>query len=358
MFILRDSIPFNAYEFKEFHNRFFERSERSHVPENFVENLIIYDAQWYLKIAREGYVKPTKKDFEDPSKSPNVLQFAFFPLYPLTLSGMYALVQNIELAAFVYSLILQIAVGISVFFVIKTIVNEKIALYTLLLLFFFPFSIFFRSYYTEALFLLLLSWFCFFTYKRQFSVAAVFLGLLIITRGTGMMLLPFFAFLLYRERKPLYIFLIAIAPLLLWIYHCYIKTGDPFMFATVKQYWLGTTFPLYRIIQTFAAFPFIPVHGFHASKIDSTMIVVIGLILYKSKKILHPLLWWISFCLWVTPILTHDTMSFCRYQSVNFPLFVYLASLMSRKAFILTASIFYILLVFVSILFLNYYWIG
>ncbi len=234
------------------------------------------------------------------------------------------------------------------------------------MLFVYPFSIFFRSFYTETLFLLLLLWFCFFVHQKKYIYAGITLGLVLITRGTGVLLLPLFAlYLSYKWKKgtitlPLLSTSIVIAtiPFLLWMLFCYSHTGNPILFLTVKQYWLRTTFPLVRIIYTIAGFPFLPLHDFHASKIDVLMIIGTAFILFKSKKVLSPFLWWVSFCLWISPVLSHDTMSFSRYQLINFPLYIYLAQTLPNKQFIYFSVCCGLALLVVSILFLNFYWIG
>ncbi len=145
MILMRYAVPFHVEHFNNFHNKHFETELRDKVPKNFFKNLVIYDAKWYLFLSSRFYETPTSEDFENPPYSRRVLQFAFFPLYPLTLSMFHNIspFQNIETSAFIVSIILQIATSIIMFLFIKRIANEKIALYTSLLLFFAPFSIFF-----------------------------------------------------------------------------------------------------------------------------------------------------------------------------------------------------------------------
>ncbi len=368
MILMRYAVPFHVEHFNNFHNKHFETELRDKVPKNFFKNLVIYDAKWYLFLSSRFYETPTSEDFENPPYSRRVLQFAFFPLYPLTLSMFHNIspFQNIETSAFIVSIILQIATSIIMFLFIKRIANEKIALYTSLLLFFAPFSIFFRSYYTEILFLFLLVLFCFFVFNKQYIIAAFFLGLLTVTRGTAILLLSLFSVYLLLEYKKkhirlIYLFIsmvISILPITLWMVICYQKTGNPIFFISVKQYWLHTTFPLLRIIHAFSIYPFLPFHTFHASKLDAFMIVLIGFLLYKSRMSIPRFLWWIGFCLWITPLLSHDTMSFSRYQSVNFPIFLYLALIMKRSMFLTSFIASFALLAIVSLLFLNYHWMG
>lgn len=368
MISMRHTVLFNVEHFNNFYNKHFKQESRDKAPEDFLKNLVVYDAQWYLFLANQFYESPTSEDFQNPTYSKRVLQFAFFPLYPLTLSMFHRIspFQNIETSAFIVSIILQIATSITMFLFIKRVTNEKIATYTLLLLFFAPFSIFFRSYYTEILFLFILILFCFFVFNKYYIIGALFLGFLTVTRGTAiLLLLLFIAYLLleYKKKRIRLIHLvisiiIAILPISSWMFVCYQKTGNPIFFISVKQYWLHTTFPLLRIIHAFSIYPFLPFHTFHASKVDIFMIVLVGFLLYKSRMSIPRFLWWIGFCLWITPLLSHDTMSFSRYQSVNFPVFLYLASVMKQSIFIVSFIASFALLAIISLLFLNYHWIG
>ncbi|MCX8008521.1 MAG: glycosyltransferase family 39 protein [Patescibacteria group bacterium] len=363
-------IPLQVNYAYNFEHRYFKNTTQTDNSKNLSKKLVVYDAHWYFKLATDGYIKPDKEDFINPKREPNILQFAFFPMYPFVLSFFHKIFQpittSIETSAFILSIFLQILLVISLYIVIKKFTNKTIAFFSSLLLFFFPSSIFFRSYYTETLFLLLLLWFSFFTYTKHFFLAAIMLGFLTITRGTAMLFLLLFAIYLFLELrrrnigflKFIFFLVVTIIPLSFWMYLCYIKIGNPIMFISVREYWVGTKFPLWNIIQSFSMYPFLPLHSFHASKIDSFLIVAVGFILYKSRFYLPRLLWWVSFCLWITPLITHDTMSFSRYQTVNFPLFIYLASLMKTRMFIIAWSLSFIALIIVSILFLNYYWIG
>lgn len=366
MYFARTAVPFHSQHYRDYHNKYFQTTQRQSVPENFIHNLVIYDAQWYMQLASNGYASPSPQELKNPAQNPAVLGYVYFPLYPFVVAVGNTLVGNVEVTAFFISLFLQGGNAALLYVLVKKITTAETAAKTVLLLFAFPFSIFFRSYYTENLFLFLLLLFSFAMMTKRYMAAALPLGLLLVTRGAGMLLLPLYAyFLLHAIRHKNLRTLHAIAalclaciPLIGWTIFCWYQTGDPFIFFTVKQYWLQTRFPILRTLYTFSIFPWLPFHDFHASKIDIIMIMSTGILLFKSKKILPSVLWWIALCLWITPLLTHDTMSYSRYQIVNYPLFLYLADQVKGKQYWIFVILSALSLLCVSVLFLNFYWIG
>lgn len=366
MYFARTIVPFHTQHYRDYHNKYFQTTQRDSVPEDFIHNLVVYDAQWYLQLGSNGYATPSQKELKTPAESPAVLSYVYFPLYPLILAIGNTVFGNVELTAFLFSLLLQLGNATLLYTLVKKVMTSETAAKTVILIFTFPFGIFFRSYYTENLFLFLLLTFSYLLMTKRYSIAAIPLGLLLVTRGAGMLLLPLYGYILLRTVRTtqrqiphaLAALCVACIPLLGWIAFCWYQTGDPFIFFTIKQYWLYTKFPLLRILYSFSVFPWLPFHDFHASKIDIIMIMSTGILLFKSKKILPSVLWWIALCLWITPLLTHDTMSYSRYQIVNYPLFLYLADQVKGKNYWIFVILCALSLLCVSVLFLNFYWIG
>lgn len=333
---------------------------------NLLNALGQYDAQWYLKIAEKGYPKnPTRESLADKTKMEG-LSYAFFPLYPLILHVINFPFKNIEIAAFMATIIFLVADFLSLNYVTGKLYNPNIAIKTSFLLFLFPFSIFYRSYFTEGLFLFLLIWFSYFLIKKRWLTCALLLGLLTTTRGVGIfMFFPFFYYLwkdlrlqkisTFRNWEAI---IIAFVPISLWITYCFWQTGNGFYFFSIRTAWEPFRIPFLHNIFTILSFPNLPLHGFHYSQIDILTIVFVFYLLVLSVKILRPELWIIAFFLWIGPLLIQDTISFSRFQIVSFPLFLYLAIVLKEREYKLLLIAFGVLLCIVSLFFVNWFWIG
>jgi hypothetical protein len=362
-------FPFNRANYTLSSHHFVPDPRADGGPFVFLRALGQYDAQWYLKIAATGYpAHPGVTTLNDKSNMDG-LTYAFFPLYPLLIATANVVIGNIELAAFVVSNLLIILDALSLYFVIHKLYNPSLAIKTTLLLFLFPFSIFFRSYFAEGLQLFLLIWFAYFLMQKKFLPCALFLGFLNITKGSGMLLNVLYIVLLaqyifshkLKPAKGLLCLIVIATPLILWAIYNYIQTGNPFYFYAIQRSWDSTPAylhivqNLWTIIHLFE----LPLHSFHTSFINTSLAIFIFVLLILSRKHLPSILWWISFLLWFTPFISIDLMSFSRYQTVSFPLFLFAALLMrNNKIYIPTDIIFFGLLLLISLYFVNWYWIG
>ncbi|KKS97664.1 MAG: hypothetical protein UV73_C0006G0018 [Candidatus Gottesmanbacteria bacterium GW2011_GWA2_43_14] len=336
---------------------------------NFLRALGQYDAQWYLKIADNGY-PPNPQTVEMENKTVmDGLTYAFFPLYPLLISILNMGINNVELAAFILGQILATAAFCSLYFVVSRIYGEKIAFRTSLLLFLFPFSIFFRSYYTESLFLMILVWYGYFLVKKQWWGVAVANALMMVTRPTGLFLVPVTTVFLIADclknktklKEMIIVPLITGLPFISWMIFNFKSTGDPFYWKNVQSSWYLTSSPLVIIkvnlylLKNFFALPF---HSFHTSRVDILAVMYVGFILIAGFRFLKREWWLMSLMMWLPLLILKDTMSFSRYQSVSFPLFVYLAGNMNNKWFTAVSVILGALLFATSLYFINWHWIG
>jgi hypothetical protein len=367
--VFHSAFPFHRINYLLNSHHFLPDPRVNDGPFVFLRALGQYDAQWYLKIGATGYpAHPTVTTLDDKSIMDG-LTYAFFPLYPLLIATATVVIGNVELAAFVVSNLLMVLDALSLYFVIGRLYNPAVAVKTTLLLFLFPFSIFFRSYFAEGLQLFLLIWFAYSLMQKKFLPGSICLGLLNIAKGSGMLLNVLFVFLLAQyvfshkltlTRGLLCLVLLA-TPLSLWVIYNYLQTGNPLYFYAIQKSWDSTPVylhlveNLWSIIHLFELSP----HSFHSSFINASLAIYVFLLLILSRKHLPPILWWISFLLWFTPFISIDLMSFSRYQSVSFPLFLF-ASLLTRnnKIYTLVAIIFFGLLLITSLYFVNWYWVG
>lgn len=370
LFYFHSTMQFNSINYLYNAHHYKPDPRINHKSFSFFNALGQYDAQWYLKIAEKGYPTQPQKITLSNKKTMDGLLYAFFPLYPLILSLINFIFHNIELSAFMLANIFLIGNFFSLYKIITLFYPKNIAIRTIFLLFLFPFSIFYRSYFTEGLYLFLLTWSIYFFAKKRYIATSALLGLLLITKANGFLLNIFFIYYVIKKRKLdttswkklLAIFSIMIAPLCLWIVFCFYKTHNPFYFITIRSAWfnLGIFSPvtigynLYLMINFFK----LPLHAFHYSQVDSFMVFATGMVLFFSFKKIPHILWIVAFSLWLSPLLVTDTQSFSRYQSISFPMFLYLAKVMPPWCYKILTVVFFSMLIFISIAFVNWYWIG
>lgn len=359
-------VLFNAYNYPHNAHHYLKDPRIENNKFDLLRALGQFDAQWYLKIGNEGYPKnPTNTNMADKYILDG-LSYAFFPLYPLLLFLINIPFKNIELAAFISSNMLILVNFISLYILLKSLYTKTEVFKTIFLLFLFPFAVFFRSYFSENLFLFLLIWFSFCLIKRKWIFASILVGLLSITRPSGLFMLVPFLYFLGREaikwnisfKKIAALFLVALTPFFAWILFCYMQTGNGLYFLSVRANWIPSQIFILHNLAMVLLYLKLPLHAFHYSKIDVISIGLIGFILWKSRKVLRMEFWLISFFLWIGPLSTTDTMSFSRYQIVSFPLFLYLAQKLKGIAYTTLLSIFCVGLFILSLFFVNWYWLG
>lgn len=355
-------IPFNAYNYYIHAYHFLQDPRYYHQSFNFLRSLDQYDAQWYMFIASKGY---------STIKIGSYSNYAFFPLYPMSVYIVNFLFGNIELSAFIVANILLVADFISLYYIVTKLYDEKIAFRTSILMYLFPFSIFFRSYFSEGLFLFLILWFSYFLIKHRFLQSALFLSLVCITRPNGLVLMPLYCFFLFKTAskengkisviKILTYIAIMMIPFCIWLYFCNQTTGNSYYWLVAQKGWFRSPYALYPIkhnITQILHFWSLPFHDFNNSKLDIIVLLTTIVLLSKSRKKLAPELWWLSVLFAIPVLFFKDTLSYSRYQSVSFPLFIYLAQVLQGTKFTVLSIIFFVLLLLTALFFVNWFWVG
>lgn len=369
IFFFHGSIKFNAYNYIYSSHHFIDDNRLGGGNFTLVNGLGVWDAQWYIRIAEAGYPPLVLFDQYDDPHYMGGLSYAFFPLFPILVNLFYRLTGDIEIAGFIFANFFLLVNFFSLYYVTAKLYSEKIAAGTVLLLFFFPFSIFYRSYFSEDIFLFLIIWFTYFLIQKKWFLATLAVGLLSITRPNGIVLLAllFFNFLSVVVKKEIGIpkalvyLALSIVPFFAWLWFCYMQTGNSLYWYEVQAVWFKSSTIYYPLIHNFAMFLtfwHLPFHTYHASKVDMFFLVVNSILLVLSRKFLKPQLWWFSLTIVLVPLFIKDTMSFSRYQIVSFPLFIYLAAQLDTINYRLLLGVFTVLLFLVSLYFVNWYWIG
>jgi len=188
-----------------------------------------WDSVWFLRIAEHGY------DAASGAAS------AFYPLYPGTVAVVgRALIGHSVLAGILISLV----AALGSFLLLHRVAEERLgadgARRTVLYLAVFPFALFLQAVYSESLYLLLTLAAFALAERKRFLAAGGVTGLALLTRPTGLALLPALALLAWRERDRLRaVGSLAVAPLLFAAYPLYLwrAEGDPWEFLHAHQIW-------------------------------------------------------------------------------------------------------------------------
>ena len=215
----------------------------SHNHRDFFIAMCKYDCQWYLTIINEGYdVVPRVT----PKLWKGLANFAFFPLYPLIVKSLVIIT---GISAVVIGVVLNqliVLISMMVFYLyLKLFVDELNSRFGALLLAFSPFSIYFASLYTEALFLLLSLLSFYFMRTNRLFLSAICGGFLSATRPLGVMFsLPFLGHLGLHTKitassicKIAILSIISISGLLCYMFYLHIHVGDFLAFHHIQKGW-------------------------------------------------------------------------------------------------------------------------
>lgn len=374
------------------------------------------DAEWYLSIAARGYpgraAMATSRDAVPPyqfapgSAGAGVFQFtewdndrkfAYFPLFPL-LIAVFHLALPLDMAAFVVT---NLVSGLALFLLHELVWlqtgNRQAALWAMILLMAYPFSAFFQAYYADGLFLLLVVAAFYFLRSGCPRRAAITGALLCLAKPTGFLIvLPLLVgwFLDPRDRTsppsaasprrrragkeapavprepgrsrfPAAMAL-AMVPLglVLYLSFNFWRTGSWTYFYQVQQKWMNSPSLADNLINNVLVrgYHFFQMRFlyFHSSQLDyGLMLFSLALIIFSYRRL--PREWWVYalVVIWLPAVAGKDLMSFARYLSVCFPLFVWLAAVIRKPALrAVLASVFLLSSLLVHGLMANWFWVG
>ena len=353
-------VHFDKFDYSK-NSLHYVQDSRVNNPESFnlLRALGQYDSQFYLKIADTGYST-------NPPNRADTQTYAFSPAYPILIAGVHLAIPSLELSALVVSQALLLLCFVLIYWAVTRWYSFALAGKAAWLLFLSPFSIFYRGYFSEGLFLALLIIYLDAIRSKKWLVAALSAGFLVTTRFVGLAAILVLAGMLLVELRNKKINLtravkylcLSIIPLAVFMLFCFLKTGNPLFFIKVRALW-WVPYPIpFAPLYAIANFWSLNWHRFHSSRVDVISIVLAGVLIYKSRRWLPRSWWYTSLLLWFIPLVTSDTMSASRYQIVNFPLFVYAAYVLKRHTYRTVVVVSALALMYVSIYFVNWYWVG
>jgi len=360
-------VPFNNYLYATGYHHI-DDNRKQNKPFNLINALGAWDAQWYLRIADNGYTTSTEVASHAGQRFLDQYAWAFLPFYPALVATTNIFFNNILLAAFVFSNLILLANFFSTYYIVSKLYTQEIAMRTSFLLLFFPLSIFYHSYYAESVFLFLLLWFGYALIKRNWWIVGMTLMLLYLTKPNGTFLLIPLLYVLQKDLRQRKIqwwraIGVIILPLLSYVYlyvSSKIEMGNGMFWVIAHDYW-GPRHSTLQIIQgniqTIFHFPNLLWHDYKPSQTEilSFFAGVVLFIFSKQKK--YPELWYLTMSLLFAPLVVKNFTSYARYEMVAFPIFIYLATKLKGWWFYFVTAVFYGLLLYISLLFINWAWI-
>ncbi|HLO88118.1 MAG TPA: mannosyltransferase family protein [Nostocaceae cyanobacterium] len=190
-----------------------------------------FDSFHYEQIVTEGYkYSPSTKEFT----------VAFFPLFPLLISGLTHLGIPFKIAGTLINNLAFLAALIILFNWLNQHYNNSIARWATATLAWFPMSLFGTVIYTEGLYLL----FSIATLKafenKQYTQTAIWGTLATATRPTGIALIPALALASFKERREVKAYIASLATgmgIFIYSLYCQIQFNDALIFIRAQKAW-------------------------------------------------------------------------------------------------------------------------
>jgi len=314
-------------------------------------HLATWDAEHYLVLSQMGYLK-------------NAPSCAFYPLWPLTIRWFSIFTNGSHLVAgIVLANAYSVAAWVLFYQIVALRFNESVAFRSLLLLIAFPGSLFYQFGYSESLFLLLVMILFFGLERDRYGLAWVAAFLLPLARAVGIFsLLPLSwnwalrrdwpwlqrwkCFDAERERLRLDPVVrsyntsykehtVLAAPLFgLFLYFVLMRawTGNPFEGFHAQSYWGVHSISNLWNVPKFAIELVMPttVHDFRGSVLDRCLFLVLIYLLPVVWRLGKDLVLW-ALMLGILPAMSGMFVSFTRFESTVFPLFIALAVFLARR---------------------------
>lgn len=190
-----------------------------------------WDGKWYERIATQGY------EYANDGQQHSV---AFFPLFPLLARAVMTFGLPFNVAATLVNNLAFLGALVLLYLWAEERQGTSAARWATAVLAWCPFSLYGTVIYTEGLFLLLTTAALRAFDNRQYAWAALWGALATATRATGIVLVPAFLLVAWRERRPAIAYaagLLASLGLLIFMLYCGIRFGDPLAFSHVQQAW-------------------------------------------------------------------------------------------------------------------------
>jgi hypothetical protein len=288
-----------------------------------------WDSSFFLQIAEHGYDRASA---------------AFYPLYPALVAVLGRVFFGHYIAA---GIVVSLAAALGAFLLLQRVAEERLGVdgsrRAVLYLALFPMALFLQAVYSESLYLLLVLAAFVLAERGRFAGAGVVTGLAILTRVTGVALLPALALLAWRSRDrgrafggiALAVPVAAVYPLVLWQ-----QIGDPWAFVHAQERWhrhLSAAGPLGGIWDAFTKWVPPGADRQHAIAENVEALVVLALLIaltvlaWRQFGAAYGLFAAVSLAIPLSlPSDRWPLLSMPRFGLVTFPVFLALAALGGR----------------------------
>lgn len=218
-------------------------------PKNIGNPLLMlnnFDSNFYIGIASKGYEK------EDYNTSTGLKRWAFYPLYPLSVSVISKLLGvSTEYGIFKIGLVVS-NLCLFLFFVILFLLIRELGysfedwFYLLIFILVFPTSYFLNIFYSESMFLFLSATSLLLVLKRKYFYSSLLILLSSVTRNVGILLfIPLFIMIisdanigLFRKMWKSFIYgFISILGVLIFFSYLSVITGDFLASVKIQSHW-------------------------------------------------------------------------------------------------------------------------
>ena len=333
-------------------------------PYQFIDIWSHWDGRWYLSIVTDGY-----------TISENIQEIystvAFFPLFPLTVKIFASILPgalNSPTILILIGLILNNTLFVAALYFIYKLMDDFFHSQSwnkaiIILIIAYPGSFYFSCFYTESMFLFLAVISLWAAKKEHWFQAAIFCGLLTITRPQGFfMVIPIGVLLLQSMQwklkkfpiKALWLLLIPI-PLIIHLLYLQTITGDFLAPITAQGAWRDNSanFKMNFIDVFLTPEPDI-------FKFDALFAYLfLGISIYALFCLPSPAYGLFALSIILIPAVSGTTISMTRFIAVAFPSFMAIIKLLKREIIIYSAAaLFFALQIIYFIGWANYYWIS
>lgn len=316
---------------------------------NFWENLKNWDGGHYIAVAEAGY----KEEF----------QYAFFPLYPLSIRFINHFIQNYTLSAVLISVV-SLLIAINLFYSLMSLdFSRKLAQTAIFWLLLFPTSFYFLTAYSEGLFFLLVVATFYFARRGNLMLATILVSLASATRLAGLALS--LAFLVEVQttrgisRKNWYV-LGAPLGFVIFCWYLWTQTQDPFYFISAQTNWQRsitiTGLSFWETVKSLTQ-PYFIAQNFNVFLDLVFAIFGLGMVLrsFRFLPISYAVYGFFSILL---PLLTPTLSSVPRFLLPIFPIFILIALIKNQYVVYAYQLVSVMLLSAFAILFINGYWVS
>ncbi len=319
-----------------------------------------WDGQHYLYVSEFGYREGT-------------MSTAFYPLWPFLIrAGSYLCGESHLIAGLILANLFSVLGALVFYYLVFVTLSPRQAEAAILLLLAYPGAIFFSFVYSESLFLLLSVLLFVFFHHHNLVGVSVCAFLLPLARPTGILILiplAYWVFIEMRkdEKHNFLRFASLLAPLggfLCYLLIMLLATGDAFEgFHAQKLYYAnanaGRLLDPAGFLRSFLDAGFL--HGMTGSMMDRLWFLIFLTTLYPLWR-MDRTLFLFALTMGLVPAVTEWFISYTRYLSVVFPVFMVLGGWMGRDSctawrYTLLAGLFAVQILFL-LMHINNYWVG